>query len=136
MEETKPKYQPLRFYAACSCIHAWKTIFMAPIHLFTRQIVHSLYEESLTWSSLKLIWQLLIFRMCLIKSFLPSKHYFYVCVMIILCYSLSFSSHTFSWTCRSLHEPKSFSSKGFQPNLYQHFPVYALPVVLCIFSLK
>ena len=51
MEEigpTNPKYQPLQFYGGRSCAHARKTIPLAPIHSFTKQIVPSMYEESLT----------------------------------------------------------------------------------------
>ena len=36
------------FYGARSCTHARKTILLAPIHSFTKQIVPSMYEESLT----------------------------------------------------------------------------------------
>ena len=50
MEEigaTNPKYQPLRVLWRRSCAHARKTIPLAPIHSFTKQIVPSMYEESL-----------------------------------------------------------------------------------------
>ena len=36
------------FYGARLCAHARKTIPLAPIHSFTKQIVPSMYEESLT----------------------------------------------------------------------------------------
>ena len=36
------------FYGIRSCAHARKTILLAPIHSFTKQIVLSMYEESLT----------------------------------------------------------------------------------------
>ena len=51
MEEigpTNPKYQPLGILWHRLCAHAQKTIPLAPIHLFTKQIVPSMYEESLT----------------------------------------------------------------------------------------
>ena len=51
MEEigaTKPKYQPLRVLWRRSYAHARKTIPLTPIHSFTKQIVPSMYEESLT----------------------------------------------------------------------------------------
>ena len=51
MEEigaTNPKYQPLRVLWRRLCAHARKTIPLAPIHSFTKQIVPSMYEESLT----------------------------------------------------------------------------------------
>ena len=51
MEEncaTIPKYQPLRAYGTHLCAHTRKTIPLAPIHSFTRQMVPSLGEEWLT----------------------------------------------------------------------------------------
>ena len=62
---------------------------------------------------------------------------------------LSFSSHTFSWACGSLREPRKFSFfmhslvcpithsflDGFQPNLVQHFP-HVCSTCHTIFSLK
>ena len=36
------------FYGTRSCAHARKTIPLAPIHPFTKQIVPLMYEESLT----------------------------------------------------------------------------------------
>ena len=51
MEEigpTNPKCQPLRVLWRRSCAHARKIIPLAPIHSFTKQIVPSMYEESLT----------------------------------------------------------------------------------------
>ena len=45
---TNPKYQPLRVLWRRLCAHARKTIPLAPIHSFTKQIVPSMYEESLT----------------------------------------------------------------------------------------
>ena len=36
------------FHGARFCAHARKTILLAPIHSFTKQIVPSMYEESLT----------------------------------------------------------------------------------------
>ena len=55
-----------------------KTIPLAPIHLFTKQIVPSLYQESLTRSSLISITR--VFCTCLINSFLPSK--FLPCIFL------------------------------------------------------
>ena len=51
MEEigaTNPVYQPLRVLWRRSYAHARKTIPLAPIHLFTKQIVPSMYQESLS----------------------------------------------------------------------------------------
>ena len=36
------------FYGARSCAHARKAIPLAPIHSFTKQIVPSMYQDSLT----------------------------------------------------------------------------------------
>ena len=55
-----------------SCAHARKTIPLAPIHLFIKQIVPSMYEESLTSS--RLISKAGVFRMHLIiDSWTPGK---------------------------------------------------------------
>ena len=114
-----------------SCAHARKTILLAPIHPFSKQMEPSLCPESLTQRSSRLFSTVLC--VCLIKGFLPSvtflraRRFFF--------YFLSFSSHTFSWACGSLCEPQKFFSfvhslvcqithsflNGFQPNLYQHF---------------
>ena len=61
---------------------------------------------------------------------------------------LSFSSHTFSWACGSLREPRNIFSfcaftclsnnsflDGFQPNLVQHFP-HVCSTCHTVFSLK
>ena len=36
------------FYGTCSCTYTQKIVLLAPIHLFAKQIVTSLYQESLT----------------------------------------------------------------------------------------
>ena len=74
MEEigaTNPEYQPLRVLWHRSCAHIRKTIPLAPIHSFTKQIVPSMYQESLSWSRLISITR--VFRNHLINSPLPSK---------------------------------------------------------------
>ena len=45
---TNPEYQPLRVLWRRSYAHAQKTIPLAPIHSFTKQIVPSMYQESLS----------------------------------------------------------------------------------------
>ena len=55
MEEigaTNPEYLPLRVLWRRSCAHARKTIPLAPIHSFTKQIVPSMYQQSMSWSRL------------------------------------------------------------------------------------
>ena len=74
MEEigaTNPEYQPLRVLWRRSCAHARKTISLAPIHSFTKQIVPLMYQELLSWSRLIPITR--VFRNHLINSPLPSK---------------------------------------------------------------
>ena len=74
MEEigaTNPEYQPLRVLWRRSYAHARKTIPMAPIHSFTKQIVPSMYQESMTSS--RLISMARVFRTRLINSFLTTK---------------------------------------------------------------
>ena len=51
MEEigaTNPKYQPLGILWRRLCAHTRKTIPLALIHSFTKQIVPSMYQDSLT----------------------------------------------------------------------------------------
>ena len=48
IDATNPEYQPLPLLWHRSCAHARKTIPMAPIHPFTKQIVPSMYQESFT----------------------------------------------------------------------------------------
>ena len=74
MEEigaTNPEYQPLRVLWRRSYAHARKTIPLAPIHSFTKQIVPSMYQESMSWSRLISITR--VFRNHLINTPLPSK---------------------------------------------------------------
>ena len=116
-----------------------KTIPLAHIHSFTKQIVSSLCPESLTRSLSKSFSP--VFCIHHIKHFLPSitllhtHHFFFV----------SFSLYTFSWGCGSLRAPQKFFQTLF---LYIHFfitysfrnrfsqtwvstcPMYALPVIL------
>ena len=149
MEEigtTITKYQPLRVLWRPLCDYARRTILSCPIHPFTRQLVPSLFEESISQSSWKSIQP--FFRYSLINAFLsPQK---------ILCGSrffLSFFHRTlFSGVCGSFREPRKFSSNslfihslvclithsflhGFQPNLYQHF-FYVCSTCHTIISLK
>ena len=58
------------FNGARSCAHARKTIPLAPIHLFTKQMVPSLCPESLTRSLFQSFSS--VFCMHPIKCFLPS----------------------------------------------------------------
>ena len=67
---------------------------------------------------------------------LPSMNIIFTHASFFSCLFLSFSSHTFSWACGSLREPRKFSLfvhslvcpithsflDGIQPNLVQHFP--------------
>ena len=93
---TNPEYQPR------SCAHTHKTIPLAPIHPFTKQMVPSLCPEWLTRR--------------LSKSFLPVFYAPYKVLPSIktflrsffLCFFLSFSLHTFSWACGSLYEPRKY----------------------------
>ena len=149
MEEigpTNPKYHAshCKLYGTRSCAHTQKTTPLAPIHSFTKQIVPSMYEESLIRSCL--ISMTRVFRMCLINSFLPSKNILGARRFFLSnTFFLSFSSHTFSWACGSLCEPRKFFSNSLfvhsfvcslisQPNFYQHFS-HVCPTCHTIFSL-
>ena len=132
------------FNGARSCAHARKTIPLAPIHSFTKHIVPSMYEESVTWS--RLISMTPVFRMLLINSFLPSKNILGACHFFLY---FHFHRTPFSWACRSWCEPQKFSLfvhslvcqithsflNRFQPNLYQHFS-HACSTCYTILSLK
>ena len=103
------------FNGACSCTHARKTIPLAPIHLFTKQIVPSLCPESLTQSLSKSFSS--VFRRRPIKCFLPSiTNNIFTRASFFLCF---ISSHTLC-ACGSLHEPqKYFSNSRFVHSLLQ-----------------
>ena len=64
MEEigaTNPKYQPLRVLWHLLVYPRLKTIPLAPIHLFTKPIVPSLYQESLTCKYVEIIYTSFLF---------------------------------------------------------------------------
>ena len=80
-----------------------------------------------------------VFRTRLPQILPSTKKYFrHPLFFLLIILLLSFSSHAFSWACRSLCEPRKFFSNslfvhsfvcaithlflnGFQPNFYQHF---------------
>ena len=73
---------------------------------------------------------------------LPSMNIIFTRVSFFLLLLLSFSSHTFSWACGSLREPRKIISfcaftcfDGFQPNLVQQFP-HVCSTCHTVFSLK
>ena len=117
-----------------------KTIPLAPIHPFSKQMIHLLCPESLFSP---------VLCVCLIKGFLPStaflcvRHFFFVSFIFIAHFSGgligayvnpgSFLKLSFvhSVLCQITH---SFLN-GFQPNLYQHFS-HACSTCHTIFSLK
>ena len=147
MEEigaTNPEYQPLRVLWHRSCAHARKTIPLAPIHSFTKQIVPSMYQESMSWSRLISITR--VFRNHLINtpfhqkyfrrpSFFSSLFHFHRTLfrgLVGACVNPgSFSFFVHSLVCQITH---SFLN-GFQPNLYQHFS-HVCSTCRNIFSLK
>ena len=137
------EYQPLQVLWCRLCAHAQKTISLAPIHSFTKQILPSMYQELLSWS--RLISAITrVFCMRLTNSPFHQKYF-----RRLWFFFLSFSSHTFSWACGSLREPRKCFSfcaftcllithsfvNGFQPNLYQPFS-HVCSTCRNIFSLK
>ena len=154
MEEigaTIPKYQPLQVLWHPLCDYARRTILSRPIRPFTRQLVPSLFEESISRSSSTLIqpffWYSLINAFLSPQKFLHSSRFFslFVCFFYFHC-------TLFSGACRSFREPRKFFSNslfihslvclithsflhGFQPNLYQHFS-YVCSTCHTIISLK
>ena len=108
MEEigtTNPEYQPLRVLWCRLCAQAQKIIPLAPIHSFTKQIVPSMYQESLSWSRLISITR--VFRNHLINSPFHQKHFRHPWF-----FSFSFHFHRILswWACRSWREPRKFFS--------------------------
>ena len=98
-----------KFNGARSCTHAQKTIPMAPIHPFTKQMVPSLCPELLTQS--------------LSKSFspvpykvLPSINNIFTRVLFFLCFFVSFLSHTFRGFAGACVNPRSI----FPNSLFVH----------------
>ena len=103
-----------KFNGTCLCAYSRKTIPLAPIHLFTKQMVPSLCPELLTKSLSKLFSP--AFLMHPIKCFLPSitsSHFFFVCLF------LSFSLHTFCGLAGVCVNLGSFSNSFYAFTSYQ-----------------
>ena len=97
-------------HGTCSCTHIRKTIPLVPIHLFTRQIIPSLYQQSLNE---------VLCNHAIILLFIHF-HRTVFCGVVELAQTLEvFSNSIF---VHSLVYPitRSFLN-GFQPNLYQLF---------------
>ena len=94
-----PEYQPLRVLWRSFCDNAWRTICPAPFRSLIRELVPSLFVESITRSTSKSAQP--VFRYGLTKSFLSQK-YFWRGSRFFSSFFLSFSSHTFSWACGEL----------------------------------
>ena len=120
------------------CTHIRKTISLAQIHSFTKQIVlHCIHNLSPKLMEIVFTG----FWYGCYKG-IPSMN-------ILVCLFLSFSSHTFLWACGSLREPQKFSLfvhslvcpithlflDEFQPNLVQNFPQVCY-TCHTVFSLK
>ena len=134
-----PSTSHCKFYGACLCIHTRKTLPLAPIHLFTKQILlNSLYQESLTRILLQSVSPLPLMQ--LINHFLPLNIF---CMHPFFLFLSTFLSHTFSWACRSLHNQKYFFKLSFyaftwfsnnssilDQTCISIFPMYPLPVIL------
>ena len=114
MEEistTNPEYQPMRVKWRPFMHPRSKTIPLAPIHPFSKQMIATFIVSRITESTLVEI----VFPsyLCAPYKGLPSinnilrRCHFFLCSLF-----LSFSSHTFSWTCRSLREPWKFFSNS------------------------
>ena len=140
MEEisaTNPEYQPLRVLWHHSCAHARKTIPIAPIHSFTKQIVPSMYQESLSWSRLISITR--VFRNHLINS--PFHQKYFRCPSFFFFYFLSFHHTLFRGLAGACLNPESFSlfvhslvcqitHSFLSQTCINTSPMYALPVIL------
>ena len=89
------------FHGAHSCAHAQKTIPLAPIHSFTKQIVLELKLFDIHYTS---------FPHAPYKLLPPNKNILGAHRFFSL-FLLSFSSHTFSCACGSLCEPRKYFFK-------------------------
>ena len=148
MEEigtTNPKYQPLRVLWRRSCVHAQKTIPLAPIHSFTKQIVRTfnvsrfvdlksfdIHATSIPHAPYKLPPS--------IKNILGARRFFF---------SFHFQRTLFCGLAEAGVSPGRFSLfvhslvcqitcsflNGFHPNLCQHFS-HACSTCRTIFNLK
>ena len=112
MEEicaTIPKYQPLRVLWRPLCDYARRTILSHPIRPFTRQLVPSLFEESISRTSQKSIQP--FFRYSLINAFLSPQKILHGSRFFFF---LSFFLHRtlFSGACGSFREPLKFFSNS------------------------
>ena len=97
------------FNGSQSCTHTQKII---PIHLFTKQMVHTFIVSRIVDSKLVQI----SFTCFLYAPYkvLPSINNIFTCTSFFLCFHfLSFSLHIFSWACGSLHEPWKFFKLSF-----------------------
>ena len=81
-----------KFYGAHMCSHAQKTISLAPIRLFTKQIVPFVVSRIVDLKFVEIIFTSFSYSMCLIRCFLPSKHFY---VNVFFLNFVSFSLHTF-----------------------------------------
>ena len=134
------------FNGARSCAHAWKTIPLAPIHPFTKQMLPLLCPESLTRSMLRLFSPVLCVR--LIKGFLPPKTFLrarrFFLVSLFVCFfhfhCTLFRGHMGAWTpeiffklsfCAFISlSNNSLISMDFSQTWVSNSPMYALPVIL------
>ena len=130
------------------CAHARKTIPLAPIHSFTRQIRSTFIVSTIINLRFFAI-DHTVFHRRPINSLFPSITFLHVRRFFLYFY---FHFHcTLSWACGSLCEPRKFFSNslfvhsfvcaithlflnGFQPNFYQHFS-HIYPTCHTIFSL-
>ena len=130
-----------KFNGAHSCAHTQKTILLAPIYLFTKQIRSTFIVSIIVY--LKLVE--FVFCMCLIKCLLATITFLHACHFFVFVVSFY---HTLMWACRSLCESQKFFFNHslvwpithsflnrFQPNLYQDFS-YVCSTCHTIFSLK
>ena len=148
MEEigtTISKYQPLRVLCHPLCDYARLTTLSHLICSFSRELVPSLFEESITQSSSTSVQP--FFWYSLIKSFLSPQKIFTQQSFFYFFLLFHFHHTLFSWACMSLFEPRKFFQTLFLyihlfVKLLIHFfmnfsqicistsPTYALPVIL------
>ena len=145
MEElgtTNPKYQPLaqcEFNGTRSCAQARKTIPIAPIHLFTRQIVYlhciNNHRPEVLCNQCKLPPSINnIFRCALLFFFVSFFHFHCTLFRGIAGASVTPEVFKLSFVHSFVYAITHLFLNGFQPNFYQHFS-HVCPTCHTIFCL-
>ena len=145
MEEISATYPTYQFYGVRLCAHARKTIPLAPIHSFTKQIVPSMFDlklfdihdTSFPYAPYKLLPSIKNILGTVIFFFLSTFFYFHR-TLVGLC-DPRHESRNLYFNTYLVHRLVCLITysflHGFQPNLYQHFS-YVCSIRQTTFSIK